>query len=181
MLKTIIIITIVTLLVSSVGWKKFIYFFSLGYGYGIASIAITLAVLYWKDLSWYSAAMLVLLCMYGVRLGTFLLQREMKSAAYVKTVELDEITNDMRPTGVLFSIWISCAILYICQTFPVTVLLQTTSEGIISNPIWTYIGLGVAIVGFLMETIADHQKSAAKRINAKRFVLFFSCFNKYII
>ena len=61
MLKTIIIITIVTLLVSSVGWKKFIYFFSLGYGYGIASIAITLAVLYWKDLSWYSAAMLVLL------------------------------------------------------------------------------------------------------------------------
>lgn len=170
MLKTIIIITIVTLLVSSVGWKKFIYFFSLGYGYGIASIAITLAVLYWKDLSWYSAAMLVLLCMYGVRLGTFLLQREIKSAAYVKTVELDEITNDMRPTGVLFSIWISCAILYICQTFPVTVLLHTTSEGIISNPIWTYIGLGVAIVGFLMETIADHQKSAAKRINAKRFV-----------
>lgn len=170
MLKTILILTLVTLIVSSVGWKKFIYFFSLGYGYGIAAIALTLGIIYWQVLTWSTIAILAVLFIYGVRLATFLLVRELKSPAYVKTVSFDQVTNDMRPTGVLFMIWISCVVLYLCQTFPVTVILQHAAEGMPAQPAWEYTGLGIAALGFLIETIADRQKSNAKKINAKRFV-----------
>lgn len=170
MLKTLVIIFLVTLAVSSVGWKRFIYFFSLGYGYGIAAIAITLAVLYWPALTWYTGAMLALLWLYGVRLATYLLLREMRSAAYVKTVSWDEVNKEMRSTGVICIVWISCVVLYMCQTFPLTVQINSAAEGITANPVWTYAGLGIAFAGFLMEAIADKQKSKAKQINAKRFV-----------
>lgn len=170
MLKTLLIIFLVTLAVGSVGWKRFIYFFSLGYGYGIAAIAITLAVLYWHALTWYTGAMLFLLWLYGVRLATYLLIREMRSAAYVKTVAWDEVNKEMRSTGVICIVWVSCVLLYICQTFPMTIQLHNASQGIPANPVWTYVGIGFVAVGFLMEAIADKQKSEAKKINAKRFV-----------
>ena len=33
----------VSLALSSVGWKYFVYFFSVGYGFGIAALAVTVA------------------------------------------------------------------------------------------------------------------------------------------
>lgn len=36
-----LILFAVAMAVSAVGWKYFVYFFSLGYGYGIAALAMT--------------------------------------------------------------------------------------------------------------------------------------------
>ena len=41
-----LILLVVSLAVSAVGWKYFIYFFSLGYGYGVAALAVTMGVMY---------------------------------------------------------------------------------------------------------------------------------------
>ena len=55
--------------VSAVGWKYFVYFFSLGYGYGIAALAGTMGVMYYANMSVPTIAMLVLL---PVRVAVFL-------------------------------------------------------------------------------------------------------------
>ncbi len=46
-----LILFIVSLLASSVGFKYFIYFFSIGYGFGIAALAATIAIVFWGSLS----------------------------------------------------------------------------------------------------------------------------------
>ena len=79
-----LILLAVSLAVSAVGWKYFIYFFSLGYGYGVAALAVTMGVMYHGSLSVPSIALLVLLFVFGVRLGTYLFLRERKAAAYRK-------------------------------------------------------------------------------------------------
>ena len=55
----------VSLLVSAVGWIYFIYFFSLGYGYGVAALAITMAVLFCGVLSWPTIVLCALLFLFG--------------------------------------------------------------------------------------------------------------------
>ena len=170
MLKTLLILTLITLVISSVGWKKMVYFFSLGYGYSIAGISLALCVLYWQSLTWYMAAILLVLFLYGIRLATYLLVRELKHPAYVKTVSFDQVNNEDRSAFVLCMIWLSCVLLYICQTFPVTAHLNAVANGIMPNAIWAYVGLCFAVAGFLLESIADQQKNAAKKIDPKRWV-----------
>jgi steroid 5-alpha reductase family enzyme len=170
MLRTLIVLSVITLAVSSIGWKKMVYFFSLGYGYGIAAIALTLGVLFWSALTWYMGALLLVLFLYGVRLATYLLVRELKHPAYVKTVSFDQVNNEDRSPFVLCMIWFSCVILYICQTFPVTAHLDALAHGAVPNPVWAYAGLGLAVIGFLLETVADWQKNAAKKTDPKRWV-----------
>ena len=79
-----LILLAVSLAISAVGWKYFIYFFSLGYGYGVAALAVTMGLMYHGCLSMPSIALLVLLFVFGVRLGTYLFLRERKAAAYRK-------------------------------------------------------------------------------------------------
>lgn len=61
----------VSLLVSAVGWIYFIYFFSLGYGYGVAALAITMVALFSSAITWPTALLCALLFVFGCRLGTY--------------------------------------------------------------------------------------------------------------
>ena len=79
-----LILFAVAMAVSAVGWKYFVYFFSLGYGYGIAALAVAMGVMYHANLTVPTIAMLVLLFIFGVRLGTYLLVRERKAVGYRK-------------------------------------------------------------------------------------------------
>ncbi|MCQ2345525.1 MAG: DUF1295 domain-containing protein [Paludibacteraceae bacterium] len=168
--KTLLILALLTLLIDSVGWKKFIYFISLGYGYSIAGIGIALIVMHFRALNLLAFALIALLIVYGFRLATYLLRRELKSKAYAKTVSLDAMTNDSYSKGVLSAIWISCVILYICQMFPIIVRVQNMADGVATLQIIGWIGFAVAVLGVLLESWADHQKSAAKKVNPDRFV-----------
>lgn len=170
MAYTIVIVALTALTVSALGWKKFVYFFSLGYGYSIAAIAIALCVRYRETLTWMTGAFLVLLLVYGVRLATFLLVRELKSPTYAKAVNLERISNEERSIVQRAGIWFSCAMLYVCQTFPITAQLQQGAGGVYGNRMWVYVGLGVAFCGLVLEIIADHQKDEAKKVNPNRFV-----------
>lgn len=169
MLKTLIILSVVVLAVTSVGWKKFIYFISIGYGYSVAAIAISLFFIY-HNISWWNIVMAVLMILYGFRLATYLLVRELKSASYVKTVSLDAMKNSDYSPMVLFFIWISCVLLYICQMFPLTLRMDVESHGVTPAPLMAYIGIGLTAVGILLEALADWQKNVAKKKNPGRFV-----------
>ena len=44
------------------------------------------------------------------------------------------------------------------------------AEGVAVNPVWAWAGAIVAALGVVIEAVADQQKSAAKKVNASRFV-----------
>ena len=161
-----LILLAVALAVSAVGWKYFVYFFSLGYGYGIAALSVSMGILYWGSLSWSTGVLLVLLFLFGVRLGTYLLVRERKAVGYRKIL-YGEGHSAKKPAGVMIMIWLFCALLYVAQVSPIAFRLANGSHG---GELWAWIGAAVVACGILLESLSDAQKSAAKKKNPKRFV-----------
>ena len=155
--------------VSAVGWIYFIYFFSIGYGFAISALSVATAVLFHDVMTLPAAILLGVLFVYGIRLALYLLIRERKSASYKKILYQPDNTK-RKPIFAMFMIWISCALLYVGQISPVTFYLYNLELGALVNHTWAWIGAVVAAAGVIIEMVADAQKSAAKKINAHRFV-----------
>lgn len=164
-MKTLLILFIVCMIFSSIGWKKFVYFISIGYGYSVAACGATMLILFRHDLSLLSVLLGVLLIAYGGRLGTFVMLREIKSASYRK--EMKDLTKTSKPITVWasLSIWISVALLYVMEVSPVAFRMENAL-----GDTWGWIGLVVMASGILLESAADAQKSAAKKRDPNRFV-----------
>ncbi len=154
----------VSLLACSVGFYKYIWFFSVGYGFAIAAIGVALPIAFHGVMGVPEWLMCILLVMYGARLGGYLMTRELKSASYRKTVA-PELARKM-PFGAQVALWISCGLLYTLMTSPIFHRLQNGAQ---ANA-WLWIGLPFMIGGILLEIIVDMQKSAAKKKNSGRFV-----------
>ncbi len=171
----ILVLFIVALLLCSIGFKKFVYFLSIGYGFAIAGIGIALIVMnfipdfYKGSMGWTSWILCILLILYGCRLSGFLLVREFKSASYRKKVSENAETGSTKkmPFFVLFTIWIVVGILYVQETSPIFYRLYNGKGDELLFPL---IGAVIMFIALLIETIADFQKSAAKKKNPKTFV-----------
>ena len=148
----------------AVGFYKFVYFLSIGYGFAVSGggIAVLIMALVTGTEApiWVLLIQAALFLAYGIRLSGFLLIREIKNAAYRKT--LKEATGDDKkmPFFVLFTIWVSVAVLYTAQVSPMLFRVTNNVTGIVA-PI---IGFVVSIGGLILETIADEQKSAQKKV-----------------
>ena len=163
------ILLAISFAVSALGWIYFIYFFSIGYGFAISALSVATAIIFRDVLTVPTAVLLAELNNYGIRLGLYLLLREKRSATYKHILYQPENTVK-KPIFVMFMIWISCALLYVGQISPATFYLYNSAEGLAVNSVWAWIGAAVATAGVLIEMIADAQKSAAKKINARRYV-----------
>ena len=155
--------------VSAVGWIYFIYFFSIGYGFAISALSVATAVLFHDVMTLPAAILLGVLFVYGNRLALYLLIRERKSASYKKILYQPDNTK-RKPILAMFMIWISCGLLYVGQISPVTFYLYNLELGALVNHTWAWVGAVVAAAGVFIEMVADAQKSAAKKVNANRFV-----------
>lgn len=163
------ILLIVTLAISAIGWKKFLYFISIGYGFSIAGCAVAMAIAFSDVLTLPTALLCLVLFAYGCRLGGYLLIREMKSASYRKALA-ENAKEDGYSIGAYLAVWISCAFLYVAEVYPVASRLANTSAGLPVNGLWAWVGLVVMVMGVVLESAADAQKTAAKKANPKRFV-----------
>ncbi len=151
----------------AVGFYKFVYFLSIGYGFAVAGGGIAVYVMYMLNPTatpWYIvAAQLALFIIYGVRLSGFLLFRELKNASFRKTdVAKDTLTKNKEkkmPFFVLVVIWLSCAVLYVAQVSPMLFRWYNGSTDI-KIPV---IGFGISLFGILLESVADKQKSKQKK------------------
>ena len=152
------------MVISSMGFKKYVWFISLGYGFSIAGEGLLMAILYGKTLTPGTLVCCLLFVLYGLRLGGYLAIREFKSASYNKNMT-GEIKPDV-PMGVKIAIWVTCAVLYVLQVLPVFYRLHNGS----GSNVWTYIGAAVMLFGIVFESVADLQKNAAKKVNSRRFV-----------
>ena len=158
------ILYIVCAALCAVGFYKFVYFLSIGYGFAVAGGGIAVLVMALVNGTeapiWVLLIQAALFLAYGIRLSGFLLIREIKNAAYRKT--LKEATGDDKkmPFFVLFTIWVSVAVLYTAQVSPMLFRVTNNVTGLVA-PI---IGFVVSIGGLILETIADEQKSAQKKV-----------------
>ena len=163
-----LVVLAVCAVLCAVGFYKFVYFLSVGYGFAVAGGGITIFIISlangWLNstpLLILSIAQMLLFIAYGARLSGFLLYREIKSAAYRKT--LKEATGDDKkmPMFVLVTIWITVAILYAAQVSP---MLFRYANGA-NDLVLPIIGIVVSILGLALESLADHQKSEQKKEN----------------
>ena len=166
-MNTYLILAVVSFLVTSIGFRYYIHFFSVGYGFAIAALAVAMGVLFLPVLTLPTILMCLLLLGYGLRLGGYLLYRENKTPAYNQRVSGDIKDGNTVPFGVKFAIWVSCAILYLLMTCPVYFRLRL---GASSMDVTAIVGLVLMVAGIVMEALADKQKSDAKKRNPGRFV-----------
>ena len=162
-----LIILIVSLLLCAIGFYKYVYFFSVGYGFAVAGIGITLLIAFHSMLTPVTCIACILFAIYGARLGGYLLVREGKSAAYNKILKPENDRTGSMAMGVKLAIWVSCGILYFLQTSPVIFRLANGHE---ADCALAWIGLCLMALGILLEILADVQKTKAKKKDPYRFV-----------
>lgn len=159
------ILAIVCAVLCAVGFYKFVYFLSIGYGFAVAGggIAVFIVALVVRTEAplWVLLVQAALFLAYGIRLSGFLLVREIKNAAYRKTLKEATGNEKKMPFFVLFTIWVCVAILYTAQVSPMLFRVTNNTTGVIL-PV---IGFAVSVFGLILESIADNQKSAQKKEN----------------
>lgn len=151
----------------AVGFYKFVYFLSIGYGFAIAGGGIAIFVMYLMNPTatpiWLVLVQMVLFIAYGARLSGFLLVREFKNISFKKTdVAKDTLAKNNEkkmPIFVLATIWVFVSVLYVAQVSPMLFRYTNGAEDMIV-PI---VGFAISIFGLVLETIADNQKSAQKK------------------
>lgn len=160
-----LILFLVALVISSIGFKKFVWFISLGYGFSVAGLGTAMLVMFRGNLTPITILLAVLCIVYGCRLGGYLLVRERKSASYQKTMK-DDIKNgsDMK-FFLKVLVWASCALLYCCQVSPIFFRLQNAS----STDAAAVIGTIVMALGIILESAADYTKNRYKKNHPQRF------------
>ena len=153
------------MVISSIGFKNYVWFISLGYGFSIAGLGLMSMFLFRESLTVGTIACCILFFVYGCRLGGYLLIRELKSSSYNNTMKKEIKDGSTMGFGVKCSIWITCAILYVLQVLPVFYRLLNGggTDG------FCVIGAGVMAFGIVFESASDWQKSKAKAVNPKRF------------
>ena len=164
-----LILLAVSMAVSALGWIYFIYFFSIGYGFGISALAVAILIMFRDVITIPTALLCAVMFIFGCRLGLYLLTREKRSAEYKKILYGPDAAKK-KSLFVVIVVWIFCALLYVGQVSPVAFYLANAAEGAPVNEAWAWTGAVMMAVGVLLESVADAQKKAAKKINPKRFV-----------
>ena len=142
------VLLIVAAALCAIGFIKFVWFMSVGYGLAVGGIGVAIfaiAVIR-GDLTPVMAVLCCLLLVYGLRLGLFLLIREMKSAAYRKT--LNAQTDKPVPIFVKFFMWIFMAVLYVMEASAVWYREATAPNG---PQLTAWIGAAVMLCGILID------------------------------
>lgn len=160
------ILCAVCALCCAIGFKKFVWFLSIGYGFAIAGGAITVFVLMlvngWQGGPlWLAVAMMLLFIAYGARLSGFLLYRELKNKAYQKTLNQATGGDKPMPVFVMAVIWIFVAVLYTAQLSPMLYRFYNGATDIVIP----LIGMAISVIGLVIEALADKQKSDQKKQN----------------
>ena len=160
------LLLVAALVISSIGFKNYVWFISLGYGFSIAGEGLLMLLLFHDKLGLGTVLCCALFITYGCRLGGYLAIREIKSTSYKKNMTGEIKDGKTIPFGVKCAIWVICAALYVFQVLPVFYCLLNGSE---SN-LWVFVGAAVMAFGLIFESAADWQKNQAKKVNPRRFV-----------
>lgn len=160
-----LILFLVALIISAIGFKKFVWFISLGYGFAIAGIGVALLILFRGSLTPVTVILSILLILYGCRLGGYLMIREKRSASYQNTMKHEIKDGSDMNLFLKIVVWVSCALLYVCEASPVLFRLenQAGTDGA------AIVGTIIMILGIVLESASDLTKNKFKKEHPKHF------------
>ena len=157
---------VAAMVISSIGFKNYVWFISLGYGFSIAGEGVLMLILFGQSLQVGTILCSALFIVYGLRLGGYLAIREAKSSSYKKNMTGEIKDGKTIPMGVKIAIWVTCAALYVTQVSAVFYRMHNAAK----DNAAVFIGAGIMALGLVLETASDIQKNNAKKRNPKRFV-----------
>lgn len=160
----ILVLFVITLVICLIGFKRYIWFISIGYGLSISGIAIGEIVLYHSNMSALLLIYGLVMTVYGFRLGGYLLYREIRTS-YNSRMKGEISDGSGMNIGVKVALWLSCALLYLMMMAPMIYRCENDSE----DNVLLIVGMCVSVLGILLESIADAQKNHAKKLNPKQF------------
>lgn len=155
------IVLIVCAVACAVGFIKYVYFLSIGYGFAIAAGAVATAIIFGGKLDWVAVLQMLLFIAYGARLSGFLLVRELKSASFNKAMKSVMKPEKPMPIFVSVTIWVCVAVLYTMQVCPMFYRLYNGAADVV----FPVIGAVISVAGLILESLADKQKSEQKAKN----------------
>ncbi len=157
------ILLMVSAVICAIGFYKYVYFISIGYGFSIAGIGFTLAIMSIKG-TFHAGVphyiLFLLFIVYGLRLSIFLIIREAKNNDYRKTLVIASGDEANMRVIVKAVIWVCVSVFYVAQTSPV--FFRIYNGGTSSIVAWS--GIVICTVAIIIESTADRQKSIQKRI-----------------
>ena len=144
-----------------------------GTGYGLNMLTTGVSALLnsgdaWKNGITREIAAALLMAAYGARLIFFLTRRQLSASYAAKMKDLQTKTNKLPIYGRLgIAFGVGCTQALYC--LPLLVVAKTDSaagsSGLLTDSPVSAAAAGVALLGLLLETAADEQKTAAKRAN----------------
>lgn len=162
----ILIILLTVLLACSIGFKKYVWFISIGYGLSISIIGITEVIIHFGQLEILYYISCLTLFLYGIRLSGYLAYREIKSSTYNTKMRGEISDGSNMKLHIKILLWLSCALLYITMTSPIIYRIENNTP----TDKFLIIGIIVIILGITFESISDIQKNNAKKQNPNKFV-----------
>lgn len=165
-MKLLLIMILLALVFSSIGFKKYVWFISIGYGFSVAAIGVGLLIAGGAGLTAGEVCAGALFIIYGCRLGGYLAYREIRSGSYNAKMKTEIKSGSDMSVAAKIAIWVSAALLYACETAPVIFRISNGA----GQDTCLVIGMIISCIGLVVETAADLQKNAAKKKNPGRFV-----------
>ncbi|MCR5584834.1 MAG: DUF1295 domain-containing protein [Lachnospiraceae bacterium] len=157
------IILLVALVLNSVGFKKYVWFMTIGYGLSVGGISLCLsvmAIVKGQFSGWY-LTLCLLLMLYGFRLVIAFLLRDKRNTPSNKKL-MDNFEKNVSPTGLIF-MWLFDSVVYYAIMSPV--FYRLANEHTKNNGASMYIGIFIVAAGIVIEVVAEFQKFFQKREN----------------
>ncbi|MBN8637192.1 MAG: DUF1295 domain-containing protein [Anaerolineae bacterium] len=157
-----------TLVIASIGFRKTLWFISVGYAFAITGMVIVTVLVYRDQLTLIAGLQNVALLLWSLRLGVYLVRRE--ATAQMPTSVNDQVARAQAlPIMVKFFIWVSVSLLYVAMYSPALFMLTAPAQPTGISAVIAWLGVIVLYGGLILETVADQQKSAFKLQSPGKF------------
>ena len=154
-----LILLLVSLISCAMGFKKIHWFITIGYGFAVFCLSITLLMMFKGQLTAGTLLLCILLIAAGLRLCLFLAFREFRSPSYQKHLSQEIQTGKTFSIWVKAGIWIYCGWLYVCEISPLWFRLLNH----IADDCFLWVGIIITLCGIMLKAIADLQKTRRKQ------------------
>lgn len=162
-LQLMLVLFVLALVISSVGFYRVVYFISIGYAFSIVAMAAAVMILLRQNLTVAAALQNLLLAFWGLRLGIFLVRRELQPG-YGRELAATHQRSAGMPFYVKVLIWITVSLLYVLMFSPSLFAAVTPPAAQPSFPasLVRWLGLAIMVGALTVESLADRQKSVFK-------------------
>jgi len=157
-----------TLLITAIGFRRMVYFLNIGYAFAITAVTLAATLFFRNNLTFLALLQSAMLIFWGLRLGIFVVRRELSSNYKKERDRVDKIYGGIGLPA-KFAIWLSVSVLYLMMVSPSLFSLESHFQPTVFSSMGQILGLLVMIGGLVLEGVADRQKSAFKAQNPTTF------------